>query len=203
MKNKFLALALSLCTLPAFADFSGSLGYTSDYMWRGVSQSAGSGAMQVDLMLEKNGLYGGVWASQVDFGDEASYEMDFYGGYELWLSDKWSVDVGVIQYNWDKGGYEDIEEGFVKVGLNGLTAAYYMDLSNSDNTFMKVGYTLPFIKWANVGVNYGRFDEDNDFWELSVSKMLGDKWFVKTKVMDNARQGQFTDSANIGIYYIF
>lgn len=202
MKNKFLALLLAICTLPAFADVSGYLGYTSDYMWRGVSQTMGKGAMQGNLMVEKNGLYGGVWASQVDFGDEATYEMDFYAGYELALSDKWSIDVGVIQYNWDKG-YEDVEEAFVKVNLSGLSVAYNVEMDNSDNTFMKVGYTLPFIKWADVGVNYGRFDEDNDFWELSVSKMLGDKWFVKTKVMDNARQGQFTDSANIGIYYIF
>ena len=203
MKNKILALALSLCTLPAFADFSGNVGYTTDYVWRGVSQSAGSGAMQLDLMLEKNGLYGGVWASQVDFGDEASYEMDFYGGYELWLSDKWSIDVGVIQYNWDKGGYEDIEEGFVKVGLKGLSVGYYMDLSNSDNTYMEVGYTLPFIKWVDAGVTYGRFDEDSDFWKVTMSKMLGDKWYVNAEIYEDARQGQFTDNANIGVYYIF
>ena len=82
MKNKFLALLLATCTLPAFADVSGYLGYTSDYMWRGVSQTMGKGAMQGNLMIEKNGLYGGVWASQVDFGDEATYEMDFYAGYE-------------------------------------------------------------------------------------------------------------------------
>jgi len=36
MKNKLLALLLSVCTIPAFADVSGSLGYTSDYVWRGV-----------------------------------------------------------------------------------------------------------------------------------------------------------------------
>ena len=202
MKNKLLALLLSVCTIPAFADFSGSLGYTSDYVWRGVSQSGGSGAMQVDLMLEKNGLYGGVWASQVDFGDEATYEMDFYGGYELWLSDKWSIDVGVLQYNWDKG-YDDVEEAFVKVGLKDLSVGYYVDLSNSDNTYMEVGYTLPFIKWIDLGINYGRFDEDNDFWKVSMGKILGNKWYVNAEIYEDARQGQFTDHANIGLYYIF
>jgi len=202
MKNKLLALLLSVCTIPAFADVSGSLGYTSDYVWRGVSQSGGSGAMQVDLMLEKNGLYGGVWASQVDFGDEATYEMDFYGGYELWLSDKWSIDVGVIQYNWDKG-YDDVEEAFVKVGLKDLSIGYYVDLSNSDNTYMEVGYTLPFIKWVDLGINYGRFDEDNDFWKVSMGKILGNKWYVNAEIYEDARQGQFTDHANIGLYYIF
>tara|TARA_B100000497_G_scaffold116615_1_gene141157 strand:+ start:906 stop:1514 length:609 start_codon:yes stop_codon:yes gene_type:complete len=202
MKNKFLALLLSVCTIPAFADVSGSLGYTSDYVWRGISQSGGSGAMQVDLMLEKNGLYGGVWASQVDFGDEATYEMDFYGGYELWLSDKWSIDVGVLQYNWDKG-YDDVEEGFVKVGLKDLSVGYYVDLSNSDNTYMEVGYTLPFIKWVDLGINYGRFDEDNDFWKVSMGKILGNKWYVNAEIYEDARQGQFTDHANIGLYYIF
>ncbi len=202
MKNKLLALLLSVCTIPAFADVSGSLGYTSDYVWRGVSQSGGSGAMQVDLMLEKNGLYGGVWASQVDFGDEATYEMDFYGGYELWLSDKWSIDVGVLQYNWDKG-YDDVEEAFVKVGLKDLSVGYYVDLSNSDNTYMEVGYTLPFIKWVDLGINYGRFDEDNDFWKVSMGKILGNKWYVNAEIYEDARQGQFTDHANIGLYYIF
>jgi len=202
MKNKLLALLLSVCTIPAFADVSGSLGYTSDYVWRGISQSGGSGAMQVDLMLEKNGLYGGVWASQVDFGDDATYEMDFYGGYELWLSDKWSIDVGVIQYNWDKG-YDDVEEGFVKVGLKDLSVGYYVDLSNSDNTYMEVGYTLPFIKWVDLGINYGRFDEDNDFWKVSMGKILGNKWYVNAEIYEDARQGQFTDHANIGLYYIF
>lgn len=202
MKNKLLALLLSVCTIPAFADVSGSLGYTSDYVWRGISQSGGSGAMQVDLMLEKNGLYGGVWASQVDFGDEATYEMDFYGGYELWLSDKWSIDVGVLQYNWDKG-YDDVEEAFVKVGLKDLSVGYYVDLSNSDNTYMEVGYTLPFIKWVDLGINYGRFDEDNDFWKVSMGKILGNKWYVNAEIYEDARQGQFTDHANIGLYYIF
>ena len=202
MKNKLLALLLSVCTIPAFADVSGSLGYTSDYVWRGISQSGGSGAMQLDLMLEKNGLYGGVWASQVDFGDEATYEMDFYGGYELWLSDKWSIDVGVLQYNWDKG-YDDVEEGFVKVGLKDLSVGYYVDLSNSDNTYMEVGYTLPFIKWVDLGINYGRFDEDNDFWKVSMGKILGNKWYVNAEIYEDARQGQFTDHANIGLYYIF
>jgi len=202
MKNKLLALLLSVCTIPAFADVSGSLGYTSDYVWRGVSQSGGSGALQLDLMLEKNGLYGGVWASQVDFGDEATYEMDFYGGYELWLSDKWSIDVGVLQYNWDKG-YDDVEEAFVKVGLKDLSVGYYVDLSNSDNTYMEVGYTLPFIKWVDLGINYGRFDEDNDFWKVSMGKILGNKWYVNAEIYEDARQGQFTDHANIGLYYIF
>jgi len=202
MKNKLLALLLSVCTIPAFADVSGSLGYTSDYVWRGISQSGGSGAMQLDLMLEKNGLYGGVWASQVDFGDDATYEMDFYGGYELWLSDKWSIDVGVIQYNWDKG-YDDVEEGFVKVGLKDLSVGYYVDLSNSDNTYMEVGYTLSFIKWVDLGINYGRFDEDNDFWKVSMGKILGNKWYVNAEIYEDARQGQFTDHANIGLYYIF
>ena len=187
MKNKLLALLLSVCTIPAFADVSGSLGYTSDYVWRGVSQSGGSGALQVDLMLEKNGLYGGVWASQVDFGDEATYEMDFYGGYELWLSDKWSIDVGVLQYNWDKG-YDDVEEAFVKVGLKDLSVGYYVDLSNSDNTYMEVGYTLPFIKWVDLGINYGRFDEDNDFWKVSMGKILGNKWYVNAEIYEDAKE---------------
>lgn len=201
MKNKFLALLLSVCTLPAFADFSGSVGYTSDYMWRGVSQSMGSGAMQIDLMLEKNGLYGGVWASQVDFADEATYEMDFYGGYKLNLSDKWSVDVGVLQYNWDKG-YDDVEELFVKSNFKNVSFAYYVDLDDSDRDYMEVGLGLPFIKFVDVSINYGMFDSENDFWAMNMVKDWG-KWEVSLLIMEDAKQDQFMDNASLGLFYKF
>ena len=119
MKNKLLALLLGVVTLPAFAGVDGYLGYSSDYIWRGVSQTSGNAAMSGKLEVSKGGLYGGVWASEVDFGDEATYEMDLFLGYELMVSDKFSLDVGVIQYNWDKG-YSDVITSFVRAAKGRL-----------------------------------------------------------------------------------
>tara|TARA_R110001592_G_scaffold355338_1_gene655860 strand:+ start:483 stop:1088 length:606 start_codon:yes stop_codon:yes gene_type:complete len=201
MNNKLLALLLTTCTLPAFADFSGKVGYVSDYMYRGATQTMGTGAVQMDLMYEKGGLYGGVWASEVDFGDEATYELDFYGGYKLNLSDKWSVDVGVLQYNWDKG-YADVEEAYLRTNYNNLSVGYNVVMGDSDKKFMEVGYKLPFIQWADVKLGYGRFDADNTFGKVSISKMVG-KFWVGVEIMDEARQGQFSDHASLGVFYPF
>ena len=202
MKNKILALLLTLVTLPAFAGVDGYLGYSSDYMWRGASQSSGNAAMQGELKVSNGGLYGGVWASEVDFGDEATYEMDLFLGYELMVSDKFSVDVGVIQYNWDKG-YDDVEEMFAKVHLKNVSFSYYVDTEDTDKDFMELQLRLPFVKFMDVWVDYGMFDEDNDFWALGMSKKLGDNLEARFYMLDDARQDQFMDNASLGLYFHF
>ena len=201
MKNKLLALLLTVATLPAFASVDGYLGYTSDYMWRGVSQTSGNAAIQGELSVSKGGLYGGVWASEVDFGDEATYEMDLFLGYELMVSDKFSIDVGVIQYNWDKG-YEDVEELFVKGNLKNVSVAYYVDMEDSDKDYMEMGLKLPFVKFMDVSLNYGMFDSENDFWAMNMVKDWG-KWEVSLLIMEDAKQDQFMDNASLGLFYKF
>ena len=201
MKNKLLALLLTMSTLPAFAGIDGYLGYTSDYMWRGVSQTSGNAAIQGELSVSKGGLYGGVWASEVDFGDEATYEMDLFLGYELMVSDKFSLDVGVIQYNWDKG-YDDVEELFVKGNLKNISVAYYVDMEDSDKDYMEMGLKLPFVKFMDVSLNYGMFDSENDFWAMNMVKDWG-KWEVSLLIMEDARQDQFMDNASLGLFYKF
>jgi len=201
MKNKLLALLLGVFTLPAFAGVDGYLGYSSDYIWRGVSQTSGNAAMSGELSVSKGGLYGGVWASEVDFGDEATYEMDLFLGYELMVSDKFSLDVGVIQYNWDKG-YDDVEELFVKGNLKNLSVAYYVDMEDSDRDYMEMGLKLPFVKFMDVSVNYGMFDSENDFWALSMVKAMGN-WEVSFYMTEDAKQDQFMDNASLGLFYKF
>ena len=201
MKNKLLALLLGVVTLPAFAGVDGYLGYSSDYIWRGVSQTSGNAAMSGELSVSKGGLYGGVWASEVDFGDEATYEMDLYLGYELMVSDKFSLDVGVIQYNWDKG-YDDVEELFAKVNLKNLSVAYYVDMEDSEKDYMEMGLKLPFVKFMDVSVNYGMFDSENDFWALSMVKDWGN-WEVSFYMTEDAKQDQFMDNASLGLFYKF
>jgi len=201
MKNKLLALLLTVATLPVFAGVDGYLGYSSDYIWRGVSQTSGNAAMQGELSVSKGGLYGGVWASEVDFGDEATYEMDLFLGYELMVSDKFSIDVGVIQYNWDKG-YDDVEELFAKVNLKNVSVAYYVDMEDSDRDYMEMGLKLPFVKFMDVSVNYGMFDSENDFWALSMVKDLGN-WEVSFYMTEDAKQDQFMDNASLGLFYKF
>ena len=62
-----MALALALAAPAKAADLSGYIVLTTDYVWRGVTQSAGDPAAQLggDIAFD-NGIYAGIWASTVD-----------------------------------------------------------------------------------------------------------------------------------------
>ena len=63
--------------------------------------------------------------------------MDLYLGYKLDLTSMWSVDVGVVQYNFDKV-YDDKEEMFVKTSFGLVSVGYFVDMADSEEDFMKV-----------------------------------------------------------------
>ena len=90
--NKVIAI-LMLVSTSAFADISGHIGYSSDYVFRGVNQTTESGALSLSLEAESNGFYTGIWASEVDFGDIVSYEYDYYVGFAFALTQNVSVDL--------------------------------------------------------------------------------------------------------------
>ena len=65
-----LLVTLQAVPLIASAGVSANLGITSNYLFRGVTQTDGSTATQGGLDYEHaSGLYVGGWGSNVDFGD--------------------------------------------------------------------------------------------------------------------------------------
>ena len=83
----------------------GGLTLTSDYLFRGVSQTLGEPAVQVYVGAETDsGLYGYVWISNVDFApdgepdDGARYEINAALGFAADLSDRWSIDTTLVRY---------------------------------------------------------------------------------------------------------
>lgn len=82
---------------------TGSFGVTSDYRFRGLSQShehlAGQGTINVN---HESGLYVGTWASTIDddysLPGYGNYEIDLYGGYTKTLDSGLGFDVGMLYY---------------------------------------------------------------------------------------------------------
>ncbi|MGA1561914.1 MAG: TorF family putative porin, partial [Gammaproteobacteria bacterium] len=76
MKKTLLSLSIAAAavSVPAQAadigggfDLSGNMALTSNYIWRGVSQSDDDPAIQGGLDLaHESGVYAGVWASNVE-----------------------------------------------------------------------------------------------------------------------------------------
>ncbi len=85
------ALAM-MFAVNAHAEFTGNLGWTSEYIFRGISQSDSSAYVGADY--EKGGFYVGTWAADVSQGAE----VDFYFGYGGELSEKISYGVGATGY---------------------------------------------------------------------------------------------------------
>ena len=104
----------------------GNVTLTSDYSFRGWSQTVRDPAIQggFDIGTE-SGIYVGTWASNVNFGD-TSMEWDLYFGWAGDLSDDVSVDVGFIYFDYpndrDNLNYQElagsIAFGNVTLGVN-------------------------------------------------------------------------------------
>ena len=203
MKIKSFLLAMLLLTpFTAFADFSGSIGYSSDYMWRGATQSSGAASAHANLEYETNGFYVGAWVGQVDFGDEASLEQDLYMGYNIAVMDDLTVGLGLIQYRYDKGDYDMVEEGFAQLSYKNLELMYFLN-TDSEDDYAHIGYNLWFIPYVDVALGYGYHDEDNDFSTLTVGKDVNDFNFNMMIMLDEVFEGQSSDSISFGISYNF
>jgi len=78
--------------------FSGNVAIVSDYIVRGISLSNEDPAIQGGLdWMSDNGFYLGTWGSSVEFGNDSSAEIDFYGGYRGRVGPL-SYEAGIAYY---------------------------------------------------------------------------------------------------------
>jgi uncharacterized protein (TIGR02001 family) len=88
---------------------SANITLASDYVLRGLSQTAHQPALQGGFDWEHPlGFYLGVWGSNVHFLDSpASLEMDGYGGYNYHFDKKTSLSLGALYYTYWADGNRD------------------------------------------------------------------------------------------------
>ena len=111
---RILAVAISLTlaawSVPAAAQInlgggfsiSGNATATTDYRFRGISQSNGDPALQATATLEhSSGVYAGVFASTLsDNLRPGEYELTGFVGYTRQIASATDVDVGVQLYGY-------------------------------------------------------------------------------------------------------
>ncbi len=107
---------LALGSTTALAQFSATVAATTDYDFRGVTQTDEDPALQASVDFEhEQGFYAGAWASKVDFLDccNENVEVDWYAGY-AWDYRDVSFDVGYNLYSYP--GADDLDYGEFYVG---------------------------------------------------------------------------------------
>ena len=161
-----LVIALSLVCIAsgvnAAPTMSGTVGVSSDYIFRGQSQHIGNHQLSASLDAEWAGMYGSVWVSEVDFGDgKASHEIDTVVG----LKKDWEhigFNVAYIDYVYRGDESLDREEILLSASIAGVTMSHFMGQDEApDYTEFSTG----LLKIVDVA--YGDRDGVGTHWSIS------------------------------------
>lgn len=168
---------------PAFA-WSMTVGGTSDYIFRGVSQTDEDPAFQASVDATYGLFYAGVWGSNTDEAfTNSSQEIDLYAG----IKPTWgpvTFDFGVIYYwypgdDFDVADYVELKAGATVAPIKNLSLGgfvYWTDEGTFDTgeIFTYEGtaaYTLPavgiFTPTVSALIGYADADEDTALDPLS------------------------------------
>jgi uncharacterized protein (TIGR02001 family) len=228
MKTKLLnSLLLAALVAPGVAlaeeasPISANVGLTSDYLFRGISQTGHDPAIQGGFdYAHDSGLYVGVWGSNVgwieDFQGYASgnMELDFYAGFGGGFAEDFTYDIGAVQYYYPgtRGAITnaDTTELYAALGYKWITAKYsyvastgafgFANASGSD--YLDISASAPVGDTGlTADVHWGTFKFKNnaaqnyDDWKIGLSYDLGSGMTVGVAYTDtNANAAVWTDA---------
>ena len=174
---------------------SANVSLTSDYVFRGVSQTQNGPAIQGGFDYEHaSGFYIGTWGSNVawvqkgEFKDDSSMEIDLYGGYRGSLPAGLGYDVGAITYYYPGDKIADTKspdttEVYAGVSWEFLTLKYSHVVSSN------------FIGWYDYDL--GKNSRNSGYIELNADYDLGNGWGVMAHVgrqkVKNLSDADYTD----------
>ncbi|ACT58337.1 TorF family putative porin [Hirschia baltica] len=181
MRNLFSASVIALAaiattaTATAEVELSGNVALTTDYHWRGVSQSNQDLALQGGFDLATDaGFYAGTWASTIDFLDDtdSNLEVDFYAGYGGEFGEGFGFDVGAIYYAYPDSDDGDLDFYEVYAGLSksmgvaDISGMLSYDPDNETlyaNADLGVAFSDSFGASVGVGSYLDGFDEYTNY----------------------------------------
>ena len=127
-----MAIAATVAAGPALAEgeWSANVALTSDYKFRGISQTDGAPMVSGGFDWASDSFYVGTWASGVDFGDGTSTEIDIYAGFTPTVG-VFDLDIGAIYYLYPDAPDEP-EQNFVELYAGGsTTVGEFLDIGAS------------------------------------------------------------------------
>lgn len=137
---------------------SGSVAVTSDYKFRGISQTKTNAAVQGSLTLNhESGVYFTAWGSSVDLDLVGGLELDTLLGYAGSVGDV-TYDVGVMRYNYpgandrNIGASPDFNEVYGSVGYKGAK----LGVAYSDDYYLESGkFTYVYGSYSTEVKGFG------------------------------------------------
>jgi uncharacterized protein (TIGR02001 family) len=205
--NKLLVLLSSVLLSTSTLAMSGHVGISTDYMWRGQTQS--DHGLAVNFGIEQDlgqGFYIGNWNSSVDIDGDRELESDFYGGFTksfesgLWFNGEYIA----YRYSGDNSDGLDFEEIIWKVGYESFSygKAEGVDL-DMDYEWYNIG--LPFISWADVSLELGEWSDGREVKMLKADWSLSDSMTLGLLVMSDVKESEveFGDAVSLHFTHKF
>ncbi|TRZ98338.1 MAG: hypothetical protein D4R84_03875 [Rhodocyclaceae bacterium] len=176
--------------------FTGNVGLVSNYVFRGISQSAGKPALQGGFdYSHASGLYAGTWASNVNWvadnyggaglpSASNSLEVDFYGGYKGTIKGDLGFDVGLLTYNYP-GSNTTVGGTFIKpdsTEIYGALSWKWLTVKYSHSTTALFG-------WNKFAGTVNDKTTGSGYLDVTGNFDLGNGWGVNAHVGDQKIRG--------------
>ena len=167
--KKLLLMVGILVSLPSYASVSANVGFTTDYIWRGMTQSDGFAMSGGFDYAADGGFYAGIWGSNVNFNDTGNgAEFDYYTGYAFETEGGVGVDIGYIKFDYPDStpdiAFEELYLG-LSVGDFGLLYAAGQDTATD---YLEFSYAI-----GAFGISYGEYDDIGDNLTMSYGFTCG------------------------------
>ena len=164
------ALVLLASAASAQAEITGTITATSDYDFRGITQSAQDPALQGSLdYAHDSGFYAGAWASNVDFDTQGDIEVDLYAGFAGGETYLW--DVGLVWYTYPSSDGEllDFPEIYASLGYKWIEGKiwYSSNFGGISETSYYYEANANFELPAGFGLGLHGGYSDGDYWDVA------------------------------------
>ena len=188
MKKFSLAALLALGTLGSVSavhasdvEVTGNVGATSNYIWRGMTQTRDHASVNGGVDVGYNGFYVGAWASNVDFTtNSAEYELDGYVGYGNSIGDV-TYDLSYVKYMYpdshDQSNFDEVIAALgYTIGDITLGASYaktvYVELDDGAKPDYYEATASYDFKILSLDVSYGDYQHSGDNFTVGLSKTV-------------------------------
>jgi uncharacterized protein (TIGR02001 family) len=165
-------VALWMLSPIAEAGLSGTATLTSDYDYRGISQTDSHPALQGSIdYAHDSGFYISAWGSSLDWGEDsdANVEIDYFGGFRHEIgSTGVTWDLGILAYTYPglaSANFVEYYGGLTWSGFN-IKTSYSNDFAGVGESgwYINGGYTYDFESGFRALV-YGGYSFGNAFEE--------------------------------------
>lgn len=177
------AVAQDITDPPGDLTVSGSVTLTSDYRFRGISQTDEDATIQGGITLgHTSGLYAGTWGSGIDFA--GGTELNVFAGYGREVAPGTAIDVGLLYYVYPgAAGSSDFFEPYASISTTlgpasaklGVAYAWGQRATgDADNLYLFTDFAAgipatPVTLTAHVGYSDGAFGgPGGSYWDWSV-----------------------------------